>query len=140
MGLTSGPRTAHRGERQAGRSEPKAHGPQSRRAASTSSTPPAATTGRPGPTEYTYPSNGNLFITGVVHFGEDGLHSVYLATEQNHPYANTTASPVVAMNFDLETDEQFSLSAVLKPDSDWEANGLEPHIIAAAQERAVHDR
>ena len=99
--------------------------------------PTAKRTGEPGerPPKEDWDWPGNLFITGVVHFGEDGLHSVYLATYQNHPYANSTASPVVAMNFDLETDEQFSLSAVFKTDSDWEARLAE--IILRREEEMV---
>ena len=64
---------------------------------------------------------GNLDITGVVPYANDKLHSVFLPFYQNHPWANTTASPVVTMNFDLETGQQFSLPDVFKSGSDWVA-------------------
>lgn len=67
-------------------------------------------------------ATGHLFITGVVHIDTGSLYSVYLATEQNHPYANTTASPVAGINLDFATGEQFSLPDLFAPGSDWVAS------------------
>ncbi len=81
---------------------------------------------------------GYLAISGVVPYSNDGLHSVYLSFGQNHPCANTTASPVATLNFDVFGDRHpdmsgsdyksrmlFDLPDLFKDGSVWEAELVE---------------
>jgi hypothetical protein len=81
---------------------------------------------------------GYLAISGVVPYSNAGLHSVYLSFGQNHPCANTTASPVVTLNFDVFGDRHpdmsgsghksrmlFDLPDLFKDGSVWEAELVE---------------
>ncbi len=78
---------------------------------------------------------GYLAISGVVTYSNDGLYSVYLQFGQNHPCANTTASPVVTLNFDFfgKPDTRaydrprmlFDLPDLFKDDSGWEIELVE---------------
>lgn len=81
---------------------------------------------------------GYLAVSGVVPYSNGGLHSVYLSFGQNHPCANTTANPVVALNFDVFGDRyldmpghpyrpqmSFRLPDLFRDGSGWEAELVE---------------
>lgn len=77
-----------------------------------------------------YRRRGDLNVTGVVSYADDGLYSVFLYFYQHHPFANTTASPVTSLNIDLVSGQRFDLPALFKDGSRWKE----------AISRLVHDR
>jgi len=66
-----------------------------------------------------YRRKGDLAAIGAVAYSDHGLYSVFFYFYQHHPGANTTASPVSSLNFDLDAGRPFDLPALFKDGSRW---------------------